>query len=397
MRRVVIVGASQAGLNAANELREHGYDGEVVLVGAEREPPYDRPPLSKEALREGSPADDLHLRPGQWYAERGVRLRLGQAAVELDPTLRSVTLDDGTQLPYEGLIIATGAAPVLPAGWERHPRVHVLRTAADSARLHRRLRRGGHLVVVGAGFIGLEVAATARAMGAEVTVVEMATAPLSRALGEEAGSWLRDLHARHGVQMRCGTAVLELAGTGDGVLVVLAGGETLAADDVLVAVGVRPSIDWLAGSGLELGDGVLCDERCRCSVADVVAAGDVARWYNPLFDEQMRVEHWMNAVEQGRAAARSLLGDPAPYAPVPYFWSDQFDARLRFVGEAYAADDVEVRPLLGPGDPFVVLYGRDKVLRGALLVNAMRAVARYRLLVASQAPWREVTCAPAAV
>lgn len=388
MRRIVVVGASLAGVNAVQALRDTGYDGDLVLVGAEREPPYDRPPLSKEALSEGPVGHDLALRAATFYGDTDVRLRLDRRAVRLDPKARCLRLDDGERLAYDGLLVATGSQPRrLP---DCPPGVHVLRTIADCAALRADLGPGRRLLIVGAGFIGLEVAATARGLGAEVTVLEVGDAPLGRALGGQAGRWLAARHAREGVEIRCGVGVEAVRGEPGAWKVRLTDGGVASADVVVLGLGVTAATGWLEGSGLAVGDGVLCDAYCRTSAPGVTAAGDVARWYNPLFDEQMRIEHWTNAVEQGRTAALNLLNpeDPAPYAPVPYFWSDQFSAKIRFVGRAFAAEDVAV--VRDDGDKLVVLYGRDGVLRGALTVNAPRAMASYRRLIAQRADWADV-------
>jgi NADPH-dependent 2,4-dienoyl-CoA reductase/sulfur reductase-like enzyme len=394
VRRVVVVGASVAGVNAAQALREAGFQGEVVLVGEEPHQPYDRPPLSKEALHGELDLGRLGLRGPDWYDQHGVELRLGAAAAGLDVGGRRVLLADGADLPYDGLVLATGAAPRRLPGTGAVPGVHVLRRVEDCLALRRAMLSGRRIVVVGAGFIGLEVAATAVELGLDVTVVEVAPVPLARALGDEVGAWFARLHRDHGVHLRVGVDVRGVDGV-DGAdgragryRVRLGDGGALAADVVVAGIGVVPAVGWLRGSGVDVGDGVLCDAYCRTSAPGVVAAGDVARWYNALFDEQMRVEHWTNAVEQGRAAALALLGQAdSAYAPVPYFWSDQYDARVRFVGRSFAAQAVHVEEP-APGS-LVALYGRDGLVRGALCVNAPRAAATYRRHILDQVPWQE--------
>lgn len=387
MRRVVVVGASLAAVHAIDGLFEQGYQGEITLVGAEQHLPYDRPPLSKDALHHGPEADKVLLRAPEWYAERGVELRLGRRAGDLDPRARTVALDDATTLTYDGLVIATGSVPrtITTAG---DGAVHVLRTIDDAVALHERLRPGRHLVVVGAGFIGLEVAATARSLGLEVSVVELAPTPLTRVLGDEVGQWFRGHQEAHGVRMHCGSVLDELDSGPGGAKLRLQDGTVLSADLIVAGVGVTPATDWLTTSGLQLSDGVLCDESLRTSAPGVVAAGDVTRWYNPLFDEQMRIEQWTNAVEQGRHAAMTLLGGGGSYAPVPYFWSDQFDAKMRFVGRANAAEHVHLERL--DDTSMVALFGRDGVLCGALCVNAIRRLAVYRKAILDQVPWGDV-------
>ncbi|WP_158890832.1 NAD(P)/FAD-dependent oxidoreductase [Amycolatopsis anabasis] len=385
MRQVVIVGASLAAVHAIEGLRGNGFQGDITLVGAETELPYDRPPLSKEALLAGPDREKLRLKEPDWYAAHGVRLCLGTAAAGLDTTAREVVLEDDRRLTYDGLVIATGSAARSLGSLAGLGRVHALRSISDTARLREELVPGRHLVVIGAGFIGLEVAATARRLGLDVSVVELAPVPLTRVLGDEAGGWFRDYHAENGVELYCGTALDHVEESDGGTKLTLRDGTVLAADVVVAGVGAAPATGWLEGSGVRVSDGVVCDSSLRTSVPGVVAAGDVARWHNPLFGEQLRVEQWLNAVEQGSHAARSLLGETGAFAPVPYFWSDQFEAKVRFVGRADGADRVEVRQT---GDAsMTALFGRDGVLRGALCVNAPRSLARYRQAVLNQVPW----------
>lgn len=388
MRRVVVAGASLAAVHAIETLRGQGYAGDLVLIGAEPHLPYDRPPLSKEALQHGPDLDRVLLREPEWYTEHGVELRLGTPARALDPDARLVELAGGDAVEYDGLVIATGSAPrsLGPPG-EVGP-VHVLRTVDDAVTLREQLIPGRHVVVVGAGFIGLEVAATAREMGVDVSVVEVAPVPLTRVLGDEVGSWFRRYQEAHGVQLYCGTVLDGIEPGPAGSKVRLRDGTVLSADVVVAGVGVTPATGWLEGSGLRLADGVVCDKSLRASAPGIVAAGDVARWYNPLFDEEMRIEQWTNAVEQGRRAALTLLGADEAHAPVPYFWSDQFEAKMRFVGRANAADRVHVETM---GDTsMVALFGRDGVLRGALCVNAARRLALYGKAISDQVRWEDV-------
>ncbi|MFF7734553.1 FAD-dependent oxidoreductase [Streptomyces sp. NPDC007984] len=388
MRRVVIVGASLAATHAIEALRQEGFQGDITLVGAEPHLPYDRPPLSKAALQYGPDSCELLLRPPQWYIEHAVDLRLGQPATALDPTARRITLEDGTELPYDGLVIATGSqARTLSPGGQAAP-VSTLRTLDDCRALHERLTPGRHMVVIGGGFIGLEVAATVRRMGLDVSVVEMAPAPLTRVLGDEVGNWFSKYQKANGVLLHCGSALDGMEPSSLGTKVSLVDGVSLAADLVVAGVGARPSTDWLEGSGLTLSDGVLCDSSLRTAAPGVVAAGDIARWYNPLFDEEMRVEQWSNAVEQGRHAAITLLGADDAYASVPYSWSDQFDAKMRFVGRANAAERVHIEH--SDDASLVALFGRDGVIRGALCVNAPRKLAFYRKAILDRTPWRDV-------
>jgi NADPH-dependent 2,4-dienoyl-CoA reductase/sulfur reductase-like enzyme len=386
VRRVVVVGASVAGVQAVDGLRESGFDGDVVLIGAENRLPYDRPPLSKKALLEGLHEGEALLRPAEWYPDHGVELRLGRTAVRLDVASRVIVLDDGHEVGYDGLILATGStARRLPDG-EQGADVHLLRTAEDCTRLHEVLLPDQHLVVIGAGFIGLEVAATARQLGMDVTVVELAPVPLARVLGDEVGAWFQAYHERNGVVGRCGNAVSSIEPVGTSSKVQLRDGTVLAADAIIAGVGSVPAIDWLRDSGLRLSDGVVCDAYLHTSAPGVVAAGDIVRWYNPLFDEDLRIEQWTNAVDQGHYAAASLLGKvDAPYSAAPYFWSDQFSAKMRFVGRANAAQHIQVRQ--SDDRRLVVAYGRDGFVRGALCVNAPRELVALQRSIIQRIPW----------
>ena len=261
----------------------------------------------------------------------------------------------------------------------------------DSAALHSELLAGRRLVVVGAGFIGLEVAATARELGLAVTVVEIASTPLARALGPDAGAWFQRRHASHGIDFRCGTTVGRIEPSGLGARVDLSDGSILDADLVLAGVGVSPTTGWLAGSGLDIRDGVVCDSSLRTGLPGVVAAGDVARWHDRRFGQELRVEHWRNALEQGRHAARTILGSDEPFTQMPYFWSDQLDAKIQSVGIPHDADCAEVQRL--DDTSLAVVYGRQGVVRGALCVNAPRDLVRYRRAVEEQVAWADVATA----
>lgn len=387
MRRIAIVGASLAGVSAADSLRDRGFDGEITLLDAEASPPYDKPPLSKGALA-GGRYETLPLRPQGWYEERGVNCRFGRRVVGLDTSARTLHIDDGRIVEYDGLVIASGcSARNLPVPYDGSARIHRLRTLDDSKRLRSDLAPGRHLVVVGAGLIGLEVAATARRLGVEVTVVENAATPLSRMFGPQVGEWFRQLHQRHGVEVRCSEALRKVTAVRGGARLEFAAGPPLSADVVLAGVGAVPQTGWLTGSGIALADGVLCASDLRTSAPNVVAAGDIVRWRNSLFGEVIRVEHWANAVEQGYHAAGTLLGAREDYRAVPYFWTDQHDAKVRFAGRAAAGDDI----VLETPTPhtLVALFGRAGVLRGAVCVNAPARLIRYREAIRSRTPWNE--------
>ncbi|MFD4511688.1 NAD(P)/FAD-dependent oxidoreductase, partial [Streptomyces sp. NPDC058457] len=369
MNRIVVVGASAAGLAAAETLRREGYDGTLTLVGDELHTPYDRPPLSKQVLSAEWAPDRVTLRAPTELDSLGLELRLGVAADGLDVAGRTVRLADGSTVPYDGLIVATGVRPRRLPG----EGAHVLRTLDDALTLRERLGPGQRLVVVGAGFLGAEAAAVAWRLGAQVTLLEPAPVPLAHAVGEEVGRVLSRAHLERGVDLRTGVAVTEV--TEDGVR--LADGAEIEADEVLVAIGSLPNVEWLADSGLTVGDGVVCDEYCEAA-RGVYAAGDVARWYNPLFGVSMRIEHRTNAAEQGMAAARNLLSPVArkAFAPVPYFWSDQYDMKIQAYG--YLRGHEEVRVVEGElaAGRFVAAYRRGERLSGVLGVGVGPRVMR---------------------
>lgn len=393
---VTIVGASLAGLRAAEALRRRGFDGPVRLVGAEPHPPYDRPPLSKQVLA------------GEWEPERALLTdagRLGDLDIDWWPGRRAesfslaereLTLDDGTRLAVDGLVIATGAVPRhLPVD-PTPPGVHVLRTLDDAVALRTELAAGPRrVVVVGAGFIGAEVAATCRGRGLEVTLVEALDVPLGRVLGRDMGRVCAEIHRDHGVDLRCGVTVTGFEGERRVEGVRLGDGTVVDADVVVVGIGVTPATAWLESSGLTLDDGVLCDETCLAAPG-VVAAGDVARWPNPRFGETMRIEHWDNAVQQGAHAAARLLASDAeaePYAPVPWFWSDQYDRKIQLAGRVRPDDEVRVVVGSTAEKRFVALYGRAGRLVGVLAVNRPRHLMAYRTLLEQGASFDEALAA----
>ena len=384
--RIVIVGGSLAGLSAAEALRSLGFAGEVVLVGEEPWFPYDRPPLSKQILSGEWEPGQAALRGQEEYEALGLEWRRGEAAVSLDLEERRVALSGSDSLPFDGLIIATGARARQLSGMPKLEGLHTLRTIDDCLALRETLQGAARVAVVGGGFIGLEVAAVARQRDLEVTVIEMEGTPLVRAVGPAMGSVVATLHRAHGVDFRLGVAVEAIDGEEQVTGLGLSDGGEVAADLVVVGVGAQPNTEWLEGSGLELHDGVVCNEFCEAA-AGVFAAGDVARWHNPLFGETMRVEHWTNAVEQGKAAAANLLaanGDREPYAPVPYFWSDQYDVNVLSVGHLRADDRVQVVDGSPDAQRFVAIYGREERLVGAFAFNWPRRLREYQGLIREQ-------------
>jgi NADPH-dependent 2,4-dienoyl-CoA reductase/sulfur reductase-like enzyme len=398
--RVVIVGASLAGLRAAETLRQHDAVGSVVVVGAEPHRPYDRPPLSKKLLSGEWEPDRIHLRQPDVFDDLDVEWRLGAAAAGLDLGDRTVRLTDGSSVEFDGVVVATGAVPRRLLGHDDFDHVHELRSLDDALALRAEITPGDRrVVVIGAGFIGLEAAATAKTLGNDVVVLEGASAPLIRGLGAEMGEAIAELHRAKGIDVRCDVRIEAL--THDGVR--LEGGELVLADVVVVGIGVTPATDWLADSGLELRDGVVCDANLNAAVGGtpvpgVFAAGDVARWPNELFDEEMRVEHWTNAAEQGAHAAGNLVraaqGEPLqPYAPLPFFWSDQFEHRIQFLGRASADDEVRVVAGSVEDGKFLALFGRQGRLHGALGVNAPRWVMPTRKLFMERASWDDALAA----
>ncbi|SEB81868.1 NAD(P)/FAD-dependent oxidoreductase [Streptomyces sp. PAN_FS17] len=386
MRTVAVVGASLAGLSAARSLRKQGYDGRLVVIGAELHRPYDRPPLSKEFLAGtlGEPelaleTDDEDLR-AEWL--------LGTRAVALDHAERTLRLADGRQVRADGFVIATGAAARTLPGSAGLAGVHTLRTLDDARALRDELALGGRLVVIGGGFIGAEVASTARALGLEVTVVEAAPAPLAGPLGEAMGAVVSALHADHGVALLCGVGVKGLSGERRVDAVLLEDGRTVPADIVVVGVGARPNVEWLEGSGVVLGNGVKCGADGRTSLAGVVAVGDCANWYDPRAGLHRRVEHWTGARERPDAAIAALLAGGAvePGVPrPPYFWSDQYGVKIQFAGHAAGADSVTIEDGTPDGRNVLAVYRRSGIPVAVLGMNQPRLFTRWR---------KQITAAP---
>ena len=338
----VIAGASLAGAKAAETLRAEGFGGPVVLIGTEEELPYERPPLSKDYLLGKAGRDTIYVHPLEWYAGHDVDLRLGTTVTGIDRGARVVTLDDGSRVSYRKLLLTTGSSPRrLPVPGADLGGVLYLRTAADSDRLKAAFRPEARIVVIGAGWIGLEATAAARAAGAGVTVLEAAELPLLRVLGREVAEVFAGLHREHGVDLRFGVQVAEITGSGnhaDGVR--LADGTHVPADTVLVGVGIAPNVQLAEQAGLDVDNGIKVDASLTTTDPDIFAAGDVANAFHPLLLRHIRVEHWANALNQPKAAARSMLGQEVAYDRVPYFFTDQYDLGMEYSGyvepEGYA-------------------------------------------------------------
>lgn len=402
MDRIVVVGASLAGFRAAEALRAQGFDGALTLVGEEPHEPYDRPPLSKQVLTGDWEVDRIVL-PSAAPTGDGADpfdWRLGERAVGLDLGAREVELAGGDRLSYDGLVIATGCRP-RTIGGEGLAGVHVLRTLDDALALRADLeRQPARVAVIGAGFIGSEVAASCRARGLDVSVIEALPVPLERALGADMGALVGELHREHEVDLRLGVGVdgfTSAAGGANGAERVtgvrLADGTTVAAEVVVVGIGVIPNTEWLEGSGLTLDNGVVCDATTQAAPG-VVAAGDIARWPNARFGgEVMRVEHWDNAIEMAQAAAARLLAasDEAalPYEPVPWFWSDLYDRKIQLAGRSGPDDEVQVVTGDVAERRFVALYGRGGRLVGALGWNRPRHVMQWRQRLTEGMDWQD--------
>ena len=381
--RIVVAGVSLAGLRTIEALRDGGHEGEIIALSGETEMPYDRPPLSKKFLKGEWGEDRLSLRRSG-FEDLDVDWRLGSSAVALDPAARELQLENGERLAYGGLVLATGSRPRALPGAPSLDGVHMLRSLADARALRAELLPGARLVVIGAGFIGMEVAASAREIGLEVTVLEALPSVLLRGLGTELGSWVSERFISRGVHVRCGVGVKSLLGESRIRGVELSDGTQVDADVVVVGIGVSPVCDWLENSGLALQDGVVCDATGGTNLPEVVAVGDVARWYNPAYGEALRYEHWTSAVEQSGVAAKRLLHGEAgasPLSQVPYVWTDLFDLRLAMVGELKGSDQMCVGQGSLDEDRFLALFGREGRLCGAVALRRPRPLNACRALI----------------
>jgi 3-phenylpropionate/trans-cinnamate dioxygenase ferredoxin reductase subunit len=391
MQTIVVVGGSLAGLRCAQALRRRGYSGRLVIVSGETELPYDRPPLSKQVLTGAWAADKLFFHAREDHAALQLEWLLGERASGLDVSARRLSLASGLQLSYDGLVIATGATPRTLSQAREFSGVFTLRTLADARAIAAAFSHKPRLLVVGAGFIGLEVAASARACGLEVSVIEPQAAPLLDRLGPRAAASIERMHVDQGVRFRFGLSVNELQGSSTIERVVLSDGSVVAADLVVIGIGVRPETRWLEGSGVAFDDGVLCDATLQTNVPGIVAAGDVLRWPNGQQVGTQRIEHWSHAVESAQAAAARLLhgngnGNGArAFLHLPYFWSDQYDVKLQCAGRTDPeAELVVVQGALGERS-YVALYGQAGRVVGVLSSNSPAQFLRYRKLVAEGA------------
>ena len=361
----VIVGAGLAGAKAAESLRTEGFDGRLILIGTERERPYERPPLSKDYLRGEIGREKVYVHDESFYAANDVELRLGRTAMELDTSINEVALDDGKRVRYDQLLLATGAKPRrVSVPGEALDGVLYLRDVGDSDVLRERLDRGGSVVVIGAGWIGAEVAASARQRGLNVTVIDPVGVPLERVLGTEVGSIYRDIHSDHGVRMLLGTGVAAFEGATAVERVRTSDGRALDCDFVVVGVGVQPRTALAAEGGLYVDDGILVDEYLQTSMPGVFAAGDVAMTHYPFYGRRIRVEHWANALHQGPVAARNMLGRSEEYCHVPYFFSDQYDVGMEYAGFASAWDRVVFRGDTASREFIAFWLVQDRVVAG---------------------------------
>jgi len=384
----VIVGGGLAGAKAAETLREDGFAGKIVLIAAEDELPYERPPLSKGYLLGSDPREGAYVHPREFYGEREIELLTGVAATAVDTAEHRVGLADGRDLNYDRLLIATGAQPRRPPipGIDLDG-VHTLRTLADSETLHATFERGGTVVVIGAGWIGCEVAAAARTLGAEVALVEQAATPLHAVLGPELGGWFGELHASHGVRVITGAGVERIAGDGR-VQAVHVGDDAIECDAVIIGVGVAPDTKLGEAAGLEIDNGIVTDEHLRTSVPDVFAAGDVANAFHPYYGRRVRVEHWANALNQGPVAARSMLGGTEPYDKLPYFFTDQYDVGMEYIGLHGPDDRVVVRGSLTDTDFQVLWVDPDDHVTAGMHVNQWDTIEEIERVIRAGEPVR---------
>ena len=382
---LVVVGASLAGAKAAEAARDAGHDGPIVMIGDEPGVPYERPPLSKAVLRGEAELDVTHVHPDGFYAEHDIEL-VTDRVTGLDLQATSVLLDAGEPVTFDTLVVATGATPrQLTVPGVELAGVHLLRTAQDAVRLRDAIRAATRVAIVGAGWIGSEVAASARQMGADVVLIDPAPTPLHRVLGDEVGAVFRSMHAEHGVALRMSTGVSALRGVDTVEAVVLDDGSIEAADVVVIGVGVTPRVEIAERAGLRTDNGIVVDEHLETSVAGIFAAGDVANAWHPHYQRHLRVEHWANALNQGITAGRNAAGNRDSYTRLPYFFSDQYDLGLEYVGHGSSDDAVTFR---GDRDSreFIAFWHRDAIITAAMNVNVWDVVDDLKAIIETRSP-----------
>jgi len=386
-QNVLIVGGGVGAQRLAGQLRQYGHAGPITVIGAERHLPYDRPPLSKDVLRGERDSTTFHD-----VDERGVTWVLGTRAVALDPATRSVKTEDGRGYAYDVLVLAPGGRPRTIPGLEAGRGIHVLRTIDDALSLRDALRATGRLIVVGAGFIGCEIAASARQLDVQVDLIESLPAPLARVLGLRAAAEVATMHESHGVRLHTGASVSRVLRSPDGGVrgVRLADGAEIEGTHIVTGIGIVPDTEWLDGSGVELGDGIVCDDAGRTSVPGVYALGDAAQWWHELADGHRRLEHWTSTADQAGVVAEAIAGEPgAPPAALsnaPYFWSDQYDVKIQGIGFIDAGERVDQ---LVVRDRTVLLYSRDGIVRAVVGFSTPAAVMRTKPLIERRAPVAE--------
>jgi 3-phenylpropionate/trans-cinnamate dioxygenase ferredoxin reductase subunit len=379
----VIIGASLAGAKAAAELRERGFDGRVVLIGTESELPYERPPLSKDYLRGESERDAMQVNDQVFYKDNQIELLLGASATAIDPRGGRVELERHADLNFDALLIATGSSPrrlQLPGA--ELDGIHYLRTIADSEAIRALLKQGSHVAVVGSSWIGSEIAASARQRGLDVTMIDGVALPMP-ALGPEIGQFYRDVHAGQGVELVLGDSVARFEGEGSVSRVLTESGRAVECDFVVVGAGATPNVELGQRAGLDTDNGILVDPRLQTSAANVFAAGDVANHWHPFYERRVRVEHWANALNQGPAVARSMLGDNKPFEQLPYFFSDQYDVGMEYSGLTEESDQVVFRGDREGGE-FIAFWLRDRVVTAGMNVNVWDVNEHVQALIRSR-------------
>jgi 3-phenylpropionate/trans-cinnamate dioxygenase ferredoxin reductase component len=380
----IIVGASLAGAKAAEELRSQGFDGRVLLIGDEPERPYERPPLTKDYLRGESEREKAYVHPAKFYAQNEIELLTETGVTDVNPDRSSVTLDGGRELGYDKLLLATGAEPRrIPVAGGELDGIHYLRTIADCDTLRARLSAGGRVAVVGAGWIGSEFAASARQLGNEVTLIDPLELPNERIFGREIGSFYRDVHAQHGVELVLGDGVEAFEGDGSVARVHTTGGKTVECDFAVVGIGVVPRVKLAGAAGLAIDNGVAVDARLQTSAPAIYAAGDVASQWHPFFEQRIRIEHWANALNQGPAAARTMLGHDVSYDRIPYFFSDQYDVGMEYSGYATDWDQVVFRGDRNSGE-FIAFWLREGQVVAGMNVNIWDVNEHVQALIRSR-------------